>query len=359
MTNANRFYVLDSFRGLAALLVCLYHMPNMSLVTNNIFIVHSGVFVDLFFVLSGFVIFHNYKDKIKDFRISKSFMIKRFKRLIPLHIYTLLIILVLELFKLWLHDYLPFSQGPFEFNTMSSFWSQLFLLNSTPLFMGFNWNSQNWSISAEIISYIVFVLTSLVWIGKKYRKIVISIVVVFLGYLFFYLKYETLNVLVDFNFSFIRGIIGFYIGILIYLLRTYINPLIKTVSNNLFNILELFSILMTVYVVSNLNLFQQYFFLIHLVFGLLLLIFSYEKGVLSLLLKQKIFQNLGLWSYSIYLNHIFIITLYRMVVLKLIGINRSNAIFFEIFMIIALCYYSYLTFNFIEKRFYKGYVELK
>lgn len=59
-----RYLALDALRGIFATMIVFYHMQEYSIVVNNFFINKSLVFVDYFFVLSGFVIYHNYQDRI-------------------------------------------------------------------------------------------------------------------------------------------------------------------------------------------------------------------------------------------------------------------------------------------------------
>ena len=53
-----RFEALDSLRGVCAVLVVMFHMPVASHWRTWDFIQHAYLFVDYFFVLSGFVIAH-------------------------------------------------------------------------------------------------------------------------------------------------------------------------------------------------------------------------------------------------------------------------------------------------------------
>jgi len=59
-----RFEVLDSFRGIAALCIILLHLHlhSNSIVEYNFFR-NSAIFVEFFFILSGFVLSHGYLNK--------------------------------------------------------------------------------------------------------------------------------------------------------------------------------------------------------------------------------------------------------------------------------------------------------
>jgi peptidoglycan/LPS O-acetylase OafA/YrhL len=78
--TADRFEMLDLLRGIAALAVLIYHSDNflgIQLLPN------AYLAVDLFFMLSGFVIAHNYDPKIGSGMTLKEFMLHRGIRLFP------------------------------------------------------------------------------------------------------------------------------------------------------------------------------------------------------------------------------------------------------------------------------------
>ena len=79
-----RFAVLDGWRGLCALLVALYHLNVVSPFLDNGLIRHAYLFVDFFFVLSGFVITHTYWGKLTDAGALGDFTVRRFARIWPL-----------------------------------------------------------------------------------------------------------------------------------------------------------------------------------------------------------------------------------------------------------------------------------
>ncbi|MGJ7492602.1 acyltransferase family protein [Variovorax sp. ZT4R33] len=83
--KSQKFTVLDGMRGIAALLVLTRHTEGYwgaPWLSKN----HSYLAVDLFFVLSGFVISHAYAQQLRDGRLSAGrFMRVRWIRLWPLH----------------------------------------------------------------------------------------------------------------------------------------------------------------------------------------------------------------------------------------------------------------------------------
>ena len=91
LPNADRFQALDSWRGVCALLVAATHFHIDSHVYTNAFLRHAGLFVDFFFVLSGFVITHAYGRKLASPDNVREFVIRRFGRLWPLHAVMLLL----------------------------------------------------------------------------------------------------------------------------------------------------------------------------------------------------------------------------------------------------------------------------
>ncbi|MBP9743591.1 MAG: acyltransferase [Burkholderiales bacterium] len=86
-----KFNTLQSLRGIAALLVLLYHATWLSIV-NNQYVYALNIFkqgqigVDLFFVLSGFIIAYMHWSQInlKNGVVAK-YWLKRFFRIYPLY----------------------------------------------------------------------------------------------------------------------------------------------------------------------------------------------------------------------------------------------------------------------------------
>lgn len=79
--GARRYETLDGMRGLCALIVVLYHCAYA--LNTPALIGHGWLSVDMFFVLSGFVIAHSYEDKLRTGFGFAKFMQARAKRLLP------------------------------------------------------------------------------------------------------------------------------------------------------------------------------------------------------------------------------------------------------------------------------------
>src|SRR5208282_1510836 len=77
----HRFHVLDGMRGIAAIVVMIYHYYlNLHFrCLKNPFLA-----VDFFFMLSGFVIYHAYGEKLLDGLAAREYLARRISRLYPM-----------------------------------------------------------------------------------------------------------------------------------------------------------------------------------------------------------------------------------------------------------------------------------
>jgi len=106
-----RFGALDAWRGICALMIAVLHLPVVWSFHDSAFIRNSFLLVDFFFVLSGFVISNAYRDKILTARDGVVFVIKRFGRMWPLHVFVLAVFVLTELTQYvlfpWFGKYYP------------------------------------------------------------------------------------------------------------------------------------------------------------------------------------------------------------------------------------------------------------
>ncbi|MFZ2266652.1 MAG: acyltransferase [Azonexus sp.] len=129
--------------------------------------------VPLFWVISGFVLFLRYGDRIAAGSMTGfEFFVGRFARLYPLHIATLLLVA--------LFSYLYISLNGVYFrhanNDLYHFCLQLFLASAWGFQDGFSFNGPVWSVSAEILVLLLF-FPVLQNFGRP-RKVAITVILV-------------------------------------------------------------------------------------------------------------------------------------------------------------------------------------
>ena len=342
-----RFHVLDAFRGIFSFIVVFYHMRemNISFLVQNDFVGHGYLFVDFFFVLSGFVIAYNYDNRLTNYSQLTSFLNKRFFRLYPLHITVLLMFVVYVFLRQAIGNPVTERVG------LNTFFTSLFLVNSVK-FPGINegsWNMPSWSISAEMISYLAFGLL-LVLAGKlRSYKTILYIFAIAISILAMQLIGGSL--LISYNNGFIRGMIGFFSGALTFKIYQMIKskPTVLVAS-----VLEAITILSVIFFVSMTAYFSFSIFY-ELLFMTTILVFAFEKGIVSrAILSIPLLRKMGAISYSVYLNHFLIIIGIDIVTKKF----SMQSQWIDTGLVIVLAFVVYFvsswTFKNIEKRFTKG-----
>ncbi|MEW6983616.1 acyltransferase family protein [Colwelliaceae bacterium 6471] len=161
MHNLNH---LTGYRGIAALLVVFYHIQVYvePYVTTPIaiFLSKGYLAVDFFFILSGFVIAFNYFDRIKlsDVKSILRFYAKRFARVYPLHFLILICYLSIPLVHILTGRGFDFS-GRYS---VEGFWSGIMLIQTWGGLNEITWNIPAWSISTELLAYILFPLVVII-----------------------------------------------------------------------------------------------------------------------------------------------------------------------------------------------------
>lgn len=147
--------VLTSIRGIAAWWVVLFHLrPLLApwLPARAIDVLAQGnLAVDLFFILSGFVIALNYGDRLAgDWRSTGDFLFRRFARIYPLHL------LILCGFAAYAGAAILLGSQTLEGQHPSYFIASLFLVQNWGFFDELRWNVPAWSISTEAFAYLLF-----------------------------------------------------------------------------------------------------------------------------------------------------------------------------------------------------------
>ncbi len=315
--NPHRFSALDSWRGICACMVALFHFHAYNHIYNIPLFLNAGLYVDFFFVLSGFVIFINYYDRLKEGYSLTTFMRLRFGRLYPLHLFILSAYVAVELAQIFIPPLANLSQNPPLTGpgaTPDYILSNMLMLHALGIGERLSFNSPSWSISAEFWTYLVFALSILLLKNRALWGI-LGLMACSLGFLLVYGEFMT-----TVNFGVIRCIYGFGAGALCCLVwrRTKDALPEKLKSVDAWSILE-GSAVATVLLFVSLARETIFIYAAPLVFLFTVYVFAFERGIISKLLLNRFFVLLGVLSYSIYMTHAFIAGKIFILGAKLVG----------------------------------------
>ena len=213
----HRFYSLDVLRGFAALSVVLTHwrhlfykgtiLGNFNVASQPLYSIlfpfYNGgqVAVSLFFSLSGFIFFWLYSERINKKSINAwNFSIMRFSRLYPLHIITLFIVLIVQIFTYdRIGDFFVYVD-----NNIYHFILNIFFISAWGFQKGQSFNGPIWSVSIEILLYLIFFVVCRI---TSARISVLSFFTAF-GLILVAIRYTSIGV----------GIFFFFLGGIVYLI---------------------------------------------------------------------------------------------------------------------------------------------
>ncbi len=336
MTNYRK--EIDGLRGISIILVVLFHakIPFFS----------GGFFgVDIFFVISGYLITTIILDlyKKQNFSLIK-FYEKRIRRIIPA-LYIVLITLVFYSF---------FFQAPYFAKDLSQsiFFTPIFFQNFLNIYEAANYFSlsydlkslgHTWSLSIEEQFYLFYPLAILIFLSKSRNFLNLFVIIFFLLSLSSYLYLGSDEKYTIWLFYLTPSRIWeILIGCLIALNIMYIQ------NKNLSRI-GLFIILISILVQNFYNL--QLYLRIFVVFGTSLILmssFKNENNLIEKILKNKFIVFFGLISYSLYLWHVPIYSIFR-------DFISYELKFYENLMLILLAIFvSFISFKYIETPFRKN-----
>ena len=214
-TSASRFRALDGWRGVCAMLVALHHIEVHGWLYWQPLVRNAWLFVDFFFVLSGFVISHAYGARLGSGARIKDFVLRRLGRLWPLHVVMLGALIALEFSHLLLSHYhamgdarpaFALDRSPFAILT------NLFLVQAFGMHASETWNGPAWSISCEFYTYLVFAAVCFFTVGHKARLAVCALLVIAGAVIL--ARYSDYGMRETFHWAIFRCLYGFFVGVL-------------------------------------------------------------------------------------------------------------------------------------------------
>ena len=296
-----RFNVLDAWRGIAAVLVALFHLQAAGHAYDLAFLRNSYLFVDFFFVLSGFVISHAYFEKIGNQQEFAEFIVRRFGRVWPLHVTVLGAFVLVEALKLLLATsgeqagLAPFDASGHTAPAALPY--HLVLAQALGVLDKLSWNEPSWSISAEFWMYVLFGLTCVLLTRRK----PLALAALGLAGAATVAAYSNSGMDVTFDLGFPRCVFGFTVGALVYRTHTWQagRSRHRLISGWLSELLAVAMVVLFVSIAGR----TAVSIAAPLAFAIPVFVFGFESGPLSRALVTRPFQALGRWSYSIYMVH--------------------------------------------------------
>ena len=293
-----KFRALESWRGICAIGVVLVHFSGLNHFQTFAPVQNAGRGVDFFFVLSGFVLAYAYGERLRAPQAAGPFLIRRFGRLYPLHLFTLGVLIALETTKLALMAALHVSAGAEAFtqtNSLVALGANLLLLNGLGLLHYYSWNGPSWSISTEFWTYFVFLAVCLA--GRPATRWITLGLTLLTGGLLIAVDVAPLRLHVYDGLGLARCVFGFFLGCLTHglFLRARTSTLRLPRASETLAVgaagLVFFDLLPWPTLTSP------------LVFAAVIWVFAFEGGSVSRALSTPAPLYLGTISYSAYLVH--------------------------------------------------------
>lgn len=311
---------LTPLRGIAALIVVAFHC-NLALMNflppgYTQFINNAWLWVDFFFVLSGFIMCYVYSKYFKNgvtWTKFRKFIGARFARIYPLYFITTIFSFITTAFVLhYARSIHPFFAAIFNLKALPAC---LLLIQSLHLYITAPLNTPSWSLSTEWWAYMIFPFLVPFFIGlKQPGKLFTALAII--GF-FVFLRYvvgphefvgtgPTINMIA--SFALLRCLAGFWLGMLLF--TFYENRSgFAIIKQDWFFALSLLIVLAAMH-------FGVMDIVIILLFPFILLSAAYNDTRVKRILDTRLMQRIGDWSFSIYMVHMPLISIFWIFAVK-------------------------------------------
>lgn len=295
-----RFVYLDFLRFAFAMIVFFGHAQGLLVMEK------FELAVDYFFILSGFVLAHAYKDKLLNPGFIKRFAKDRIARLYPLHIATLIILIGMNA---W---FTKISGGQFLENGWSYQDGRAYTLAlNIPMLnnVGLNpngpaWNAPAWSISVEF--WINIIISAVALISRRF--LISFVAIAFLTC--YFILFREIGSLGDYyknlygwlNTGLLRGMAGMSAGIICYAAYLKLAPAIAS-HKKLLTALAALLVAVQFWMIGGGLKFDHSDFLIIPVSAITVIAVALAESTRHAVPIDSAFEWFGECSYSVYMTH--------------------------------------------------------
>ena len=342
---------LTGIRGFAAIWVLLHHLVNQFPIDGNSYhwieiLAQKGwLGVDLFFILSGFVISYVHQ---KDFtnRLTsidyRRFLILRFARVYPVHIITTLSLIPIYLVASYLFAY----ESPVDAFSLEKLFYSITLTNGLGITNSAGWNLPSWSVSAECFAYLLFPLASFHLFSRPMSIVtnLIACLGLLVGTLVLgYWLSDGSQYMLPWSGTLARIATEFALGCLLY---NIYKQLPTHFANRMASGALTFLILLILLQLPN-----RWDFLFLIGFLFLILGLTNNQSFVSSIMSHRLSIYLGQISYSIYLSHSVVFIVLGAAFKKWIPDGGyQHAGLAAIIYIVSVIAISHLLFNLVETK---------
>jgi len=309
--SAGKIGALAGARAFPPLAVVMFHFSEGHHYSHvrplDLLATRGYLWVEFFFVLSGFILTYAYWTKLKDLFTRSgyfAFLRARLIRLYPLHLFMLLFLLltVMMLRALAAHGgYLSIFDSKYHQDvSIKGFWLSLFLVQAWNTMNTLTWNGVSWFVSVEFALCLLF--PAFLWLAEGGLWRGFALIAAGLAGLVALLLTSLHGLDITYHNGVLRGLSDFAVGVGMAVLFRRLKPRDR-LPEWVHSLLQLAILSVLGYVVMNTG-WSHTRMDIFTVLPLMLLVFAlaFDRGLIARLLQMRLPQLLGEWSYAVYLG---------------------------------------------------------
>jgi peptidoglycan/LPS O-acetylase OafA/YrhL len=305
---------LAGARAIPPLAIVLYHYCEghhyFGVKLLDLVLARGYLWVEFFFALSGFILTHVYATRVKELWTRggySGFLKSRLIRLYPLHLFMLLAMLALLVGVRLAADmggYVSIYDRPSYHPNMSvtGFFASLFLVNGWNTLTTLTWNGASWFVSVEFALCLMFPVFIKLQDGRAWRGL--ALVAAGIAGLLLLLATSRHGLDLTYRNGIFRGMANFAIGV--GLARLFHAVAKDRIPAWVHSAIQLGLVALLLFIFTNTgwshtgrDIYSA------LAMQALIPALAFDKGIVADLLKLRLPQHLGEWSYGIYLGQTF------------------------------------------------------